>query len=117
MLLGGARLPWESGMFAGNDDLLATGFKSRGSNGEAINGFSAIAAAVDQGIDLGGISNGRIVDFVAIGLGWLLLVTVIIYPALQLAAVMLCAVFMCIRSRHCLTAKRSLGHGWRIRGL
>jgi hypothetical protein len=85
-------------MFSRDHDFSATDFSGGGSSREAIDGFSAIAAALDQGIDQTGIEGNGIADVVAIGLGWLVLAAVIFYPALQLAAIAICAAFMCMRS-------------------
>jgi hypothetical protein len=73
-------------------------FAAGGSNREAVDGFAAIAAALDQGIDTNAVRGGGIVDAIAIALGWLVLVAVIFYPALQLAAIATCAAFMCMKS-------------------
>jgi hypothetical protein len=73
-------------------------FAAGGSNREAVDGFAAIAAALDHGIDANAVRGGGIVDAIAITLGWLVLAAVIFYPALQLAAIATCAAFMCMRS-------------------
>jgi hypothetical protein len=68
-------------------------------NRDAIDGFSAIAAALDQGLVAGPSSSAaKLADAIAIGLGWLALVTFVLYPALQLAAIGACACFMVVRS-------------------
>jgi hypothetical protein len=67
-------------------------------NGDAIEGFSAIAAALDGGMVETVGNGGKISDALAIGLGWLVLVSVIFYPSLQLAAIVICGGFMCTRS-------------------
>jgi predicted RNA-binding protein with TRAM domain len=87
----------EPTMFSGDTHFSITDFGSRGSGREAVDGFSAIVAALDHGAKPNRINGGGIADLVAIGLGWLLLVAVVLYPGLQLAAVALCAVFMCLR--------------------
>jgi hypothetical protein len=80
------------------DYSFAEEYAGGGSNREAIDGFSAIAAALDQGIDTAGMNSGWFADAVAIGLGWLVLAAVIFYPALQLAAIAICVSFICARS-------------------
>jgi ABC-type branched-subunit amino acid transport system permease subunit len=79
---------------------------SAGADRDAIDGFAAIAAALDQGIEDTAVHGGRIVDAVAIGLGWLVLAAIIFYPALQLAAIAICIAFICMRSlvRHVLAS-------------
>lgn len=68
-------------------------------NRDAVDGFSAIAAALDQGLAARSSSNGaKIADAIAIGLGWIVLVAFILHPALQLAAIGACACFMVARS-------------------
>jgi hypothetical protein len=67
------------------------------SNREAVDGFSAIAAALDNGLDESTKNGGKIVDMLAILLGWALLAAVIFYPALQLAAISACVGFLCMR--------------------
>jgi hypothetical protein len=68
------------------------------SNREAIDGFSAIVAGLDRGLDDPAMNFGVIADAMAIGLGWLVLAAIIFYPALQLAAIAIGAAFMCMRS-------------------
>jgi len=85
-------------MFSRDYDCFAEEYAGGGSNREAIDGFSAIAAALDQGIDTGGINGGWFADTVAIGLGWMVLAAIIFYPALQLAAIAICVSFICVRS-------------------
>ena len=77
---------------------LASDFHSGSSSREAIDGFSAMAAALDHGISETAVNGGGITDLVAIMLGWGVLVAVIFYPALQLAAIATCIVFFCMRS-------------------
>src|SRR5215213_2177745 len=81
-------------MLISNHDFSAAGSSSR----DAVEGLGAIAAALDQGLEATGSIGNKIVDAVAIALGWFLLVAVIFYPALQIAAIALCASFMCMRS-------------------
>jgi hypothetical protein len=64
---------------------------------DAIEGFASIAAELDRGVDA--IGNGsKVGDLLAIGLGWLLLLAVIFYPSLQLAAFAICIAFMSVRT-------------------
>jgi len=77
---------------------LASDFQSGSSSREAIDGLSAIAAALDHGISETADNGGGITDLMAIMLGWGALVAVIFYPALQLAAIATCIVFFCMRS-------------------
>jgi hypothetical protein len=84
-------------MFSGSTHFSIADFGSRSSGREAVDGFSAIVATLDRGVEPKATNGGGIVDLVAIGLGWLLLIAVVVYPALQLAAVALCAAFMCLR--------------------
>ena len=76
----------------------ADDFQAGASCRDAIDGFSAIAAALDDGLNAGEINGGKITDMVAILLGWTLLAAVIFYPALQLAAIGACVAFFCMRS-------------------
>jgi hypothetical protein len=69
-----------------------------GPHSDAIDGFSAIAAALDHGIGAVETNSSKFADAIAIGLGWLVLAAVIFYPGLQLAAIAACAAFMCLRS-------------------
>ncbi len=65
---------------------------------DAVDGFAAIASALDHGIDVTHEQSGRITDVLAIGVGWFVLAAVIFYPASQLAAIALCVAFFCLRS-------------------
>jgi hypothetical protein len=67
-------------------------------NRDAIDGFDAIASALDRGIDPIHGRSSRLSDFLAIAAGWLVLGTIILYPSLQLAAIVVCAAFLCTRS-------------------
>jgi hypothetical protein len=69
-----------------------------GPHSDAIDGFSAIAAALDHGIEAVETNGNKFADAVAIGLGWLVLAAIIFYPTLQLAAIVACVAFMCMRS-------------------
>jgi hypothetical protein len=68
------------------------------SSRDAIDGFDAIASALDRGLDPAGGKGSRIGDFLAIAAGWLVLGAVILYPSLQLAAIVICAAFLGARS-------------------
>ena len=85
-------------MYSRNYNFPASDFHSGSSSKEAIDGFSAIAAALDHGIDETSVNGGGIMDLAAIMLGWGVLIAVIFYPALQLAAIGICAAFFCLRS-------------------
>lgn len=85
-------------MLLSGNDFSTVGFAGGNSNREAIDGFSAIAAALDQGIDPAHRAGGKILDMIAIGLGWAVLAAVIFFPALQLAAIGICVAFMFVRS-------------------
>ena len=85
-------------MFSRDYDFLATDGAGVGSRRDAIDGLSAIAAALDQGLDAAPANGNKLADAIAIGLGWLMLAAVIFYPALQLAAIALCAAFFFMRS-------------------
>ena len=65
---------------------------------DAVDGFAAIASALDHGIASTDRRSGSITDVLAIGIGWLVLAAIIFYPASQLAAIALCAAFFCLRS-------------------
>jgi hypothetical protein len=81
-------------MFSRDYDFVA-GSTSR----DAIDGLAAIAAALDHGASAPArTTGGKIADAVAIGLGWLMLAAVILYPTLQLVAIAACVGFMCLRS-------------------
>lgn len=62
---------------------------------DTIDGLSAIAAALDDGLggaqDTGG---SKLLDTIAILCGWAVLIVVIMYPAIQLAAIAACSLFM-----------------------
>jgi len=73
---------------------LATGPTSR----DAIDGFDAIANALDQGLDPAESKSSRFGDFLAIAAGWLVLGAIILYPSLQLVAIVVCAAFLGTRS-------------------
>ncbi len=79
-------------------DFPASDFHRGSSSREAAEGFSAIEAALDDGIGETGANGGGIMDLIAIMLGWGVLVAVILYPALQLGAFATCIVFFCTRS-------------------
>jgi hypothetical protein len=85
-------------VFSRDFDFEATAFVGDHSGRDAIDGFAAIASALDRGIDSTDRPSGRITDVLAIGVGWLVLAAVIFYPASQLAAIALCAAFFCLRS-------------------
>lgn len=70
----------------------------RSSSRDAIDGFDAIANALDRGLDSAESRGSRIVDFLAIAAGWLVLGAIIFYPGLQLAAILVCAAFLGMRS-------------------
>ena len=61
---------------------------------DAIDGFNAL----DRGIDPIHGRSSRLGDFLAIAAGWLVLGTIILYPSLQLAAIVACAAFLGTRS-------------------
>jgi hypothetical protein len=70
-----------------------------GASRDAVEGFCAIAAALDQGLVDGSCSHrGKFLDNLAIGIGWAVLVAVIFYPGLQLAAIAVCSGLMVVRS-------------------
>jgi hypothetical protein len=89
-------------MFSCDDDLPVAAVTGGSSNREAIDGRSTIATAPDQGIDATKTKDGMVADAAAIALGWLVLATMIFYPVLQLAAILVCVVIICMRalSRH-----------------
>lgn len=68
------------------------------SSRDAIDGFDAIANALDRGLDSAESKGSRIPDFLAIAAGWLVLGAIIFYPSLQLAAILICAAFLGMRS-------------------
>lgn len=65
---------------------------------DAIDGFDAIAAALDQGVELDACAGTRLSDVLAIGLGWGLLAAAIFYPGLQLLAIVVGIAFFSMRS-------------------
>jgi hypothetical protein len=73
-------------------------FEAGPSSRDAVDGFDAIAAALDRGFDPVHGRNSKLGDFLAIAAGWLVLGAVIFYPSLQLAAIVVCAVFLGTRS-------------------
>jgi hypothetical protein len=68
------------------------------SSRDAIDGFDAIASALDRGLDTAECKSSRLGDFLAIAAGWLVLGTIIFYPSLQLAAIVICAACLGMRS-------------------
>ena len=68
------------------------------SSRDAIDGFDAIANALDRGFDPAHSKSSRLGDFLAIAAGWLVLGAIILYPSLQLAAIVVCAAFLGTRS-------------------
>jgi hypothetical protein len=85
-------------MFSRDYNFSTAGFAGGSSHREAVDGFSAIAAALDHGIGATETNGSKMADAVAIGLGWLVLAAVIFYPTLQLGAIAVCVAFMCMRS-------------------
>lgn len=70
-----------------------------GSSRDAVDGFCAIAAALDRGlVDRSCSYRGKFLDGLAIGIGWAVLIAVILYPGLQLAAIVVCGGLMVTRS-------------------
>jgi hypothetical protein len=65
---------------------------------DAIDGFDAIADALDRGFHPADSRSSRLGDLFAIAAGWLVLGAVIFYPGLQLAAILVCAAFLATRS-------------------
>ena len=73
-------------MFSGE----AARFEDKSVSRDAADGLGAIADALHQGLDIldrPGKARFWLADAVAIALGWALLVSVILYPALQLIAI------------------------------
>jgi hypothetical protein len=68
------------------------------SSRDAIDGFDAIANALDRGLDPALSKSSRLGDFLAIAAGWLVLGAIILYPSLQLVAIVICAAFLGTRS-------------------
>jgi lysophospholipid acyltransferase (LPLAT)-like uncharacterized protein len=85
-------------MFSRDDGLPAAAVTGGSSDRAAIDGLTAIATALDQGIDATTTKDGMMADAAAIVLGWLVLATMIFYPVLQLAAILVCVVVICMRS-------------------
>jgi hypothetical protein len=85
-------------VFSRDFNFEAAAFANDHSGRDAVDGFAAIASALDHGLDSTHGPSGRITDVLAIGVGWLVLAAVIFYPASQLAAIALCAAFFCLRS-------------------
>ncbi|WP_334537022.1 hypothetical protein [Bradyrhizobium sp. AZCC 2230] len=66
---------------------------------DAVDGLAAIAAALDQGLDAAPHRRGqKSLDILAIVCGWAVLVSVVLHPELQLAAIGLCGGFMVVRT-------------------
>lgn len=66
---------------------------------DAVDGLAAIAAALDQGLDAAPHPRGqKSLDILAIVCGWAVLVSVVLHPELQLAAIGLCGGFMVVRA-------------------
>ena len=65
---------------------------------DAIDGFDAIADALDRGLDPAHSAGSKLGDFLAIAAGWLVLGVTIFYPGLQLAAIAVGAVLLGTRS-------------------
>jgi hypothetical protein len=64
---------------------------------DAIDGFDAIANALDRGFDpVHG--HSKFGDYLAIAAGWLVLGTIVLHPSLQLIAIAACAAFLGTRS-------------------
>lgn len=58
---------------------------------DAVDGLAAIAAALDEGLISTHRSCGqKLLDILAIVCGWVVLVTVVLHPEVQLAAIGLC---------------------------
>jgi len=85
-------------MSARDTDLASDFVKARNSTRDAIDGFDAIAAALDQGLAATECRGCKPIDVVAILFGWVILVAVIYVPALQLAAIAACVFFFGLRS-------------------
>ena len=82
-------------MFSDNDILDSRAKAGR----DAVEGLAGIAAALEHGVDvIDHASSRRWIDMLAIALGWLVLVTIILYPAFQLAAIAICVAFFGMRS-------------------
>ena len=74
-------------MYSDRYNSLASDFQAGTTNLDAMHGLSNIAAALDRGLIEPAEGGWNIPDMFAILLGWTLLVAVILYPALQLAAI------------------------------
>lgn len=74
-------------------DLMAD-FSSR----DAIDGFDAIAGALDRGLSPTRGANIRVGDALAIAVGWLILGSIILYPSLQLGVIAICIALFGTRS-------------------
>lgn len=85
-------------MFSRDFNFEAAAFAGDRSGRDAADGFAAIASALDHGIDSTHGQSGRFTDVLAICVGWFVLAAVIFYPASQLAAIAVCAAFLCLRS-------------------
>jgi hypothetical protein len=85
-------------MLVRNHNLLPTGYAESNACRDAVDGFAAIASALDHGMDLGEAHGSKLVDTLAIGLGWVVLASIIFCPQLQLAAIAACASFLLGRS-------------------
>ena len=85
-------------MFSRDFNLDEAGYAGGNSRRDAVDGLAAIEFALDQGLEPTGHRSGRMTDGLAIGLGWLVLVAVIFYPALQLGAIALGGGLLCLRS-------------------
>lgn len=66
---------------------------------DAVDGFAAIAAALDEGMVTRHRPSGqKLLDILAIVGGWAVLVTVVLHPEAQLAAIGLCGGVMVARA-------------------
>jgi hypothetical protein len=66
-------------------------------NADSVRGLGNIAAALDRGLVDDCRPGVRLTDLAAIVLGWVLLIGVIRYPELQLAAIALCILVFALR--------------------
>lgn len=85
-------------MLSQNHNFASARFVDGVASRDAVDGFAAIAAALDYGLDAEEAYGAKILDLLAIGLGWIVLASVIFYPQLQLAAIAMCATFLLVRS-------------------